>query len=308
VLIVCMASAVRLQRLGHSRTLLKLVDLVALVACGSALITIYLYVLYPNWRIATTLYLFAIPWGLLQTRWPRWVGLASFALGILTVALSGRRGPVVALAVVSPLLVWYQIASWRTLVLNAAWGLLAVAVGLFMFQGALLENDFTEQTRWRAKRLVQNVQEVSFSLQEDLSMNYRFAEVSNVVEHFRQAPHLIVTGAGFGAETDMFYDTSVYSTSGRMHQVHIGWAAYLLRNGIIGVALLALFCWNTMKLTLVKARYHPDVMICSTFVAVLVVLSMKDQLMLEFISLPLVLALGIALSTRAAPPEQGKFL
>lgn len=296
-LLVAAAAAVRIARCGGQRHLFYFVDILAVIALADAVLTLQLYFLFPRWKIATTLYLFAIPWGLLQTRWPRSVGLAALTLGLLAMFLSGRRGSLIAVAAFSPVLLWYQFNSLRTLVFNALWGGLALLVCMTAVQAGMSNFRQGDRFRQRGTRLVHNVYEIVIEGRSDLSMEHRMEEVRNIIEYFRESPYLLPTGGGFGAETEMIYDSNVYSISDRMHQVHIAWAAYLLRNGIPGIILLGTFCLASARFIFTRRRGQAGtyVKICGAFVAISLIQSLKDQLMLEYVAVPLIVGLAVGL-------------
>ncbi|HBD12398.1 MAG TPA: hypothetical protein DCZ13_09640 [Porticoccaceae bacterium] len=73
----------------------------------------------------------------------------------------------------------------------------------------------------------------------DVSYQSRLYERDNVEAYYESNLMDLPLGAGMGAEIPMVFDTSVQTPSGRMHHAHISWIVYLLRNGLLGVLLLA---------------------------------------------------------------------
>ena len=304
------AAAMQLARLGRTRALVRVVDLLALLAVIDAIATISIFLAFPMFRISTSLYVFAIAWGLVQRRWPRWLGIACVMLGLLAMFLSGKRGMIVAVAAFSPILFWYHVHHLRLLVKN-----LAITVPACLLLAALLQSysyriPLGREFLDRGEQLVFNAYEIVMQDRFDASLKYRFNELKNIAIHFRQHPEDIFLGAGFGAEIRMHYDSSVSSLSGAMHQVHSGWAAYLIRNGLLGVCLLIALCSFAIRPLLSCARgpYGPPVMICSTYIGVQLILSLKSQLMLEELALPIVIGLVAGLHYATLAERRDQFL
>jgi len=288
---------------------LRVLDVLLVIALIDSLMTIRLYYLFPSWKIATTTYLFCIAWGLFPTRWPRPMGVLCLAIALLTMFLSGRRGPIIALVVVSPLLIWYFVCGLRVFVGTMAYALLILLVVSAYYSNIMTDRGLAEKFQQRSAQVVDNIFGILFEGQGDASMEHRLEELKNVRAFFLDAPLFLVFGGGFGVETDMIYDTGVDSVTGRMHQVYVGWGAYLLRNGILGVALLGLLCRRLGSIVLKppRAPYVAQLRICATFITLLIILSFKDQFMLEMMFLPVVigLAIGFAEANRAVYTQRG---
>lgn len=296
-LFVVMAAAVNLIDAGRQNFVLSVVDAMVIMALIDALMTIIIYTRYPWFRVSTELYLLAIPWALFQTRWPRWMALIALSLGVLALFLSGKRGALVAVAAFSPVILWHQFDNMKLFIGNVMFALLVCLAGGMAFQSKASSLDISEQLWQRAEGVVQSVYDIFVNDEEDQSMEGRMAELRNVVGYFQKAPYMLPLGGGFGAETEMREHTGVYSSNGGMHQVHVGWGAYLLRNGFLGVLWLFVFCYLAMHPLLhsTSGRFGSMVLVCSCFVGIMIVLSLKSQLMLETLHLPMMVGISVAL-------------
>jgi len=306
-LFLCMAAAGNLATLGHEKTLQRLIDALACLAVLDALATLYIYKQFPWFKISTSAYFFLFGWGLFQTRRPRWVGMVLFGLGVLTLLLSGKRGGLVVIVALSPIILMYQTRNFRVFAANAAVAALVLFGGLLLIDSLSSESFAVTEIGQRITRLVESTDNALFREKTDQSLDGRSRELNNIWLHYAKNGLMIIGGCGFGAEVEMVHHTGIYTASGKMHQVHIAWGAYFLRNGIMGVCLLMAFCLVT-TIPLLRAcwsSHRSDLPCLATYIGLMLLMSLKSQIMLEQLMLPMIIGLScgflhLARSSRTA--------
>jgi len=269
-----------------------------------AVYTIIVGATFPGHRISTDLHLFGIGWALLAASSSRASRAVILGLCLAAVVFSGKRGNLVALGggmAITCLVGVTRPGFFRRI----ADGALPVAMlSMFAVSAALWFSDFAvvrvarDELSSRHFDLAQNLMDIVVGGAEDDSYEGRMREVRNVTAHLQDYPQYVLLGAGFGALAPMREDSGVPCLiPGMMHHVHIGWVAYLLRNGLLGVALYFLFFWVVATRLLRNSQqtsfcYGPLFLLSASLV-----LSLKSNILLEGIDLSLVSAFGLAATT-----------
>jgi len=217
------------------------------------------------------------------TRW----GLATLAIASLL--LTNKRANYLLLVLVAaPYALVGAQAAWRRILA------VVVAVALLLLVAPLLR-----QQDGYLGLLAERVEYTTDSLERivrtrgDESFGARLDEVRNVEHFFQDRPHLMLLGAGYGAEVPMEFNTGVYSKNGLMHHLHISWAEFYLRTGVVGTLFHALFfmaCawwgWQLMRGRDQRFRFVPVVL------AIYFVLTFKSFVFRQAIVLPMLAAMG----------------
>lgn len=261
-----------------SRTKTLFVRTLTILSVVDASATLYLRLTLPRWmRISTVMHLGLLPIGLDRSLITPAYSTCLSAAGIAAAAAAGKRGNVLALIVAMCVLLCLYNTRILRKVLLLAFVLLVSVIVLRLF----LPNQYDEvrlafdQVVSTGSRLWQDG--------GDQSTAGRLAEAQNIFSFFAQNPSLVLAGGGFGAEVPMLENSGVYSRNGAMHQSHTLWLTYFLRNGFIGVSVLALLFGSALVDTYRAARTGHDTsaIVVSFLVILFVVLSLKSQVFLE---------------------------
>jgi hypothetical protein len=198
-------------------------------------------------HIANSLYFIAFGWGLFQETIPAWISLPISALCAKAALVSWKRSNLVALFLTGG-------ACMISLAMARRWGRITAILCGFLAVGFLMTGSFsaeavnvlhggTNSTK-RLSTVVNIVNGKSF----DSSYEARRNEENNVLDFLDKNPEWWLTGVGFGGEIPAKYHTGNVQDNGTIHHVHNGIFLYLLRDGLIGVFLLALLAWRILKL------------------------------------------------------------
>jgi hypothetical protein len=266
-----------------------------------AVYTIVVGAAFPGHRISTDLHLFGIGWALLAASGNRASRALILGVCLAAVVFSGKRGNLVALGggLALTCVVGLMRPGFFRRVANGA--LPVVILSTFAVAAALWFSDFAvvrvarDELSSRHFDLAQNLMDIAVGGAEDDSYEGRMRELRNVTSHLSEYPQYVLLGAGFGAVTPMREDSGVPCLiPGMMHHVHIGWVAYLLRNGLLGIALYFLFFWVVGVRLLRNSQQTPYCYGSLFLLSASLVLSLKSNILLEGIDLSLVAAFGLA--------------
>jgi hypothetical protein len=203
----------------------------------------------PGPKIHSSVYIFLVPAALFFFKNRPILKLFSLILFIAAALASGKRGTllaaIISLALATGIIYSRDLFSGRTLVfrrshlLRAAFLSVITGLSLILLDAVIPKESVLFR---QSLQLLNNIASIfnDYVLHDEVDGSYqsRINEWLNVKEFYQRSPELILFGGGLGAEIDMIHDSSVYSDSGRMHHVHIGWIAYFLRNGLLGIILL----------------------------------------------------------------------
>jgi hypothetical protein len=297
---IALIAVCRLVELGERRFLLYAMDILAVLFVMDAVAGIYLSLKFPGNKISAQAAILGIFWALFQDRWPRWLSGATVILCLAATLMNGKRASLIGLVLLA---VWAVYLS--LFVSRRRAGAIVATFAVSALLGWLvlpLISPSVEQTF--SSRFSRTFETVTGFIETDTDVSFagRRAEIDNVREFFDDSPSLILLGGGFGAQTPMYIDTGVVSNTGDMHQVHIAWGAYYLRNGIFGLLLLAVFwlvCLMQRAFTpsTGDARWTNWHIITVIFLGNVALHSLSSQTLLEDIGTPIfaALALGFAL-------------
>lgn len=275
----------------HQETVKRYFDAFVVIALIEVIITFRLSMMFPWAKISTSLYIFLFIWGSMYLSKRPFASSLALLFGATAVMVSGKRGPFITTAMISPLLL-LQISlsglfSFRRMIPLFISFLIFV---LFSYGVWLSFEPFQHVKEHFAKRsdsLVNNVLNIVNGFLgdrtvQDESYQGRLTEFDNIDHFYRQNSMLQLLGAGFGAEIPMIYWTGVPSSSLRMHHAHIAWAAYFLRNGLNGVMLLA--AYFALCLSMIKKYSHPNGQFAVSLVIITIIgilFSFSGNMMLE---------------------------
>ena len=230
-----------------------LIRAIAVIAVVDALVTMLLYLRFNLFKISTSAYMPGLFLGLAYlSRYP-FRALVPLLFGLGAIAVSGKRSPLIVLAVVTGFTftvsvfvsmlrgqnLRFSARRFSRLLLACAAATTVIAVLVVPIQaagGGMFTN--------RVTALIGSVSGIiegfiDPDVEIDVSYQSRLYERDNVEAYYESNLMDLPLGAGMGAEIPMVFDTSVQTPSGRMHHAHISWIVYLLRNGLLGVLLLA---------------------------------------------------------------------
>lgn len=276
-------------------------DSFLVLAIADVIATYWLVSMFPWAKISTSFYLFAIVWGAMYVAKRPYFAITALILGIGATLISGKRGQLITVTLISPGL-FFLLATSGWFSIRRFIRVFVVVVILMGTSWVTLQQfpDMRSMVQERSEKLIDNVLEITSNFSgegriEDESAEGRIVEMKNIELFFRDNPPLVLFGAGFGAEIPMVYWTGVLSNSGRMHHVHVAWAVYFLRNGINGVFLLVVYF--TVCILAIKKYSLPNGRF-SVFLATIMfgefILAFKGNIMLE--ALPMVPAICVALT------------
>jgi hypothetical protein len=297
---IALIAVCRLVELGERRFLLYAMDILAVLFVMDAVAGIYLSLKFPANKISAQAAILGIFWALFQDRWPRWLSGATLILCLAATLMNGKRASLIGLALLAVWAIYLSlfVSRRRTGAIVATFAVSAV-LGWILLP---LISPNVEATF--SSRFARTFETATGFLETgaDVSFAGRKAEIDNVREYFDESPALTLFGGGFGAQTPMYIDTGVVSNTGDMHQVHIAWGAYYLRNGIFGLLLLAVFwlvCLAQRAFTpsTGDARWTNWHIITVIYLGNVALHSLSSQSLLEDIGTPIfaALALGFAL-------------
>lgn len=292
-------------------TVSRLIFLFTLIGVMDAALIFLRYSMAPGIKIHSLGYIFLVLYFMYSKI--RRHGLLSaviFVLGVVAMFFTGKRGTLVAVlgAFIG---VWLlsrlaaptkkQRTSGITISRKAVKGTLGAIASIMIFGMAysFLPNDskFVQQVNYFYDNFYDMYNNYMQSEEVDGSYQSRINELNNALEFYRSNESFIAFGAGLGAEVPMVYDSSVYTESGRMHHLHIGWAAYFLRGGLIGLLLIAgyFFVMGVLCLKFIRSsrRNDSDAKILTAFVIFEFLISFKSSFMFQayFIFTPLMLGI-----------------
>tara|TARA_Y100000385_G_scaffold291035_1_gene366837 strand:- start:9782 stop:11074 length:1293 start_codon:yes stop_codon:yes gene_type:complete len=272
---------------------LRICNVVLVMACLDGIATFFLAGVM-DIRVSTFFHVFAICWAVFQCHWPILFSIFAASIGMVGLISSGKRGTFVGFCLTIPLMICYMFKGKmiRQLVLGS---LFSAIIGASLIP-SLIASDSQLGTTFN--RTVGSLSKI-WDSGESGSMDGRIAEIENVIHFFQKNPLALFTGGGFGAEVEMFKYSGVFSRNGLMHQVHVGWFAYLFRNGIAGVVLLAFFWWKALAPVSPLSLKKLNRMQCifGTYIAFQFILSFKSQIMLEGLEFPFLIAVSANLET-----------
>lgn len=207
----------------------------------------------------------AIGFGLLYAPSGTLVRVLVLLLGLSAAALSGKRAglalPIIAVgATVLVMMPRAILLAGKARSLNKAhlraFIVTASVVIICSFLISMFGDRFSSRFETMYQSLLTFVSEKLTGVEvTDQSMNSRYAEMDNIRQFYADHPLQVILGCGFGAETPMYKDSGVLGVDGRMHHVHAGWWVYLLRNGLLGVLLLLIYFFITIRTALIGIRY-----------------------------------------------------
>ena len=283
----------------------RALQVVVALSAVDAIYTITVGSMFPGYRISTDLHLFGIGWALLAGGQRQGARALLLGLCLAAVVFSGKRGNLVALGGGLALTLLIGLARPGFLRRVASGALPVAFLSIVAVGGALWFSDFTvvkttrDELSTRHMDLASNLMDIAFRGQEDDSYEGRMRELRNITAHLQEYPQYVPMGAGFGAVTPMREDSGVPCLiPGTMHHVHIGWAAYLLRNGLFGLVLYFSFFWVVATRLLKNSQFHPFCYSSLFLLSASFVLSLKSNILLEGIDLSLIAAFGLAATPR----------
>ena len=284
---------------GSEGVLSNSLDALALLAAIDAAVTILFSTSFWGYKISTTLHLYGVGWALFglhhgRARKQIFVCVICIAAAIM----GGKRGNLVAMPLAA--IATYVVIYARGGVKAASRVFLTVAGLALVLAAIVISSQYVN--RWKSastsvrERYFRNVDTVmslaSSGRNEETSYGGRLDEALVVKRHFEETPMYFLVGAGFGATAKVRHDDHTIGSKipGRMHQVHIGWVAYVFRCGLLGLVLYAgFFLRNLHRASRMDIHYMGPVMY---YIFVMLVLSFKGNILLEDVSLPIVAALA----------------
>ncbi len=286
----------------------RLVQLCFILAAIEACAVVVLAARLPYWQ---KIHLSAIPligFGLLYVRAGFLMRTFALLLGASAAAWSGKRSglatPVLASAAVFLLLVPRVVPKFATrLSIRSAHARTIAALGAVLVMGAAIIGYMGDEQARRFTLMYSSlsefvVQKLSGSDVTDQSMNSRYAESGNVKKFYEGRPLHALLGGGFGVETPMYYETGVTSVSGRMHHVHAAWWVYFLRNGLLGVTVLALYFLAVSRIALAGIQRGSAASPWLLYMLIAqAVASYKSNIMLDSIEFTIPVLLGVTLAS-----------
>ena len=275
----------------HFFVVLAVVDACATVVVGY---------LYPGLHVSNWFLMFGVAWALLDNRRGSLLTLPVLALCIVAAIMSAKRANLflVAFTFVGSLLYFPVCLRRAPPNLGRTCAALGAAVLFVLMSGSASSRTGLVQSALNTGEEVVEIVTGDY----DRSYQFRVNEVANIVDFYHRNTGWLATGLGFGCEIPMRYETSppTVTPSGNMHHVHKGFWAYLLRNGLLGVALLATFSLTVVcmsfSLNKVDLRVRNQVVVCLVYALGRLVAAYGGNLMLEELDLPVVAALAYGLT------------
>jgi len=273
-------------------------DRLALVALLDAAIATAFGLAFFGCHISNNFFIFLIGWAILNDRY-RELTTNLVLMGVLVaMVLSGKRTTLVLFAFSVVMTLFMRLLrgrnAFRTAVNLAGMALVGVGAQLIVetYTGGHSLVSIVE-------RLSNEVTKNVLAGDTDNSYQSRLNEVENIRAYFKANPAELMFGIGFGGEIPQLYNAGEPTASGNMHHAHKGWWLYLLRNGYLGVALLAVFSWSsTWRLLWAPSEAPLVTASCAIYASCRVVAALSGNLMMEELDLPLVVGLGFALVDR----------
>lgn len=259
-----------LIKAGKINTIYSIIEGMAIIAVVSSIFAIYMARQFPLAKISVVTPIIGLCWAIFQNRRSWIFSVLCFVICLAGMLLSGKRGIFVALIVMSPMiLLFFGITLIKSVPLRVKikkYGLSLIAGALlccilFLVFAPLVQISSTGfGFELYKKRFNVMVNSVLFLVSEerstDISWQGRLGEAEVIKSFYMDNGGLILVGAGFGAEIEPTQSGMVLTESGKMHHVHIGWFLYLLRNGLIGLLLYAVF-WVKIFSLIIK-RHGPQ--------------------------------------------------
>lgn len=306
-LILSCQSFTLIRRRQGAAGLLRWYHALAAVALLDALITAGFGLKYYGYHISNWFYIFLIGWVVLRQRSVGTSGNLVLGLVLLATVASGKRTnfALVAFALVAAMALLVQRGGKMSR--------LCVTVAVMLTAGASAQLLFAQYSRGEGlievcQRVFEKMNEIVIEGNHDRSYELRVNETRNVTAHFEKHPYDIVLGVGFGGEVPLIYNTGTQTPSGNMHHVHKGYWLYLLRNGLLGVVLLAGFVWtSTGALLMANSSARLITASCALYSATRIIAAFGGNLMMEDLDLPLVTGLGLAfVDLKSSPGASGQ--
>jgi hypothetical protein len=281
-------------------------DRLALVALLDAAITAGFGLAFFGCHISNWFFIFLVGWAILNNRYSELTTNLVLMAVLFTTAMSAKRTNFVLLAaaIVAAMVVKILRGGSVFRVAFSLLGMMLVGLG-----AQVLVQSYTGGQSIVAigDKIMRDVNEIVVNGNTDNSYQIRLNEVENIRSYFTTHPADMVFGIGFGGEIPQVYDSGFPTDSGNMHHAHKGWWLYLLRNGFLGVALLAVFTWMcTWGLYSAPSPAPLATAACAIYGGTRIVAAFTGNLMMEDLDLPLVIGLGFALvghRPNVAPPH-----
>ena len=282
------------------RPLLRYFDLFLALAVFDACVTMVAGYLYPGLHVSNWFFMFGVAWALMDDRHGSLVTLSVLALCIVAAIMSAKRANLflVAFTFVGSLL-YFPICLRRVPPnLGRTCAIVVIAVLFVLTSRSGSGRAGLVQSALNTGRQLANAVRGDY----DRSYQFRANEVANIRDFYRDNRRWLATGLGFGCEIPMIHNTGplAATASGNMHHVHKGFWVYLLRNGLLGVALLAAFSVTiaqmSFSLNKVDLRVRNQVVACLTYALGRIIAAYGGNLMLENLDLPVVAALAYGLT------------
>lgn len=275
---------------------------------ADAFATIYISAMFPWAKISTVAYISLVFYGVFFFFHRPYLASVCLVLGLTALLVAGKRGNLLAapLSVFAVMFLYLVTRSRSSVKASSKFeqmkvgigSMIAIAFSVFF----LIYLSSLEQFSTRGLSVLSDFTDtiegifLSGSLANDQSMAGRVNENLNIIEFFYSHPWYVLFGAGFGAEVEMRYVSGVYSISGGMHHAHMAWAVYFLRNGVLGLILLAgffyvvtLLLWRQLK----QVR-NPYSGLALCLLVFFLILSFKSNFLLERAPLEIVVFFFLA--------------
>jgi len=297
---LCLQAFTTIAFVQGPRPLLRYFDLFLAVAVFDACVTVAAGYFYPNLHVSNWFFMFGVAWALLDDRRGSLVTLPVLALCIVAAIMSAKRTNLflVAITFLGSLL-YFPICLRRAPPnLGRTCAIVGAAVLFVLMSGSRSERTSLVQSALNTGQQLVNIIGGDY----DRSYQFRVNEVANVVDFYHRNTGWLATGLGFGCEIPMLHDAGPMAAtpSGNMHHVHKGFWVCLLRNGLLGVGLLAVFSLTIVRmcfsLNKVDLLVRNQVVVCLVYALGRIAAAYGGNLMLEDLDLPVVAALAYGLT------------
>ena len=280
---------------GRMYVIERFLAIMAIIGIIEAIATLTMRFYNPTLRISTNLYFWGIIWVLYQKKLPFLVVLPIMLVCFLASIASGKRSPVVLVAVIVAI---YSVYVFRLAFLRSPEHqrfmikmteqflvvllIFILAVTSLPFINGIISDYADNDLILSAKATVSNVYNIVSGNTSDDSWEGRWTEWENIISHMKDKPETWLWGSGFGAEIDPLHTKMVLTDQGKMHNVHQAWGAYFLRSGILGLFVFFYFFGKLLWFFFTGGtRYLNWQYYTITFVAIIIIGSFSSNVMLE---------------------------
>lgn len=297
---LCLQAFTTVAAVQGARPLFGYYEFFLVMAVLDACATVFAAYLYPGLHVSNWFFMFGVAWALLDDRRGSLLTLSVLALCVVAAIMSGKRTNLflMAFTFVGSLL-YFPVCLRRSPPNLGRTSAIVVAAVLFVLasRGSFSRTGLVQSALNTGEQLVHIL-----GGDYDRSYQFRVNEVANVRDFYYRNTRWLATGLGFGCEIPMLHDAGPMAAtpSGNMHHVHKGFWVYLLRNGLLGVGLLAAFSltfvFTSLSVNKVDLRVRNQVMVCLVYALGRIAAAYGGNLMLEDLDLPVLAALAYGLT------------